>query len=134
MISFSWVILLVKGAVISSFVKYFLNSFIFISLLLAGVESTTAVTQIQSEEKLNNQTNIDSSLKSNIDLLEETTIESEEDSTILINEIMFNPGEGEYEWIELKNIGPDLIDISGYCSAVEKLDIAIREYYTAMEV
>lgn len=35
-------------------------------------------------------------------------------TTVLINEVMFNPSEGNYEWVELKNIGPGSIDISGY--------------------
>lgn len=35
-------------------------------------------------------------------------------ATVLINEVMFNPSEGNYEWVELKNIGPGSIDISGY--------------------
>lgn len=35
-------------------------------------------------------------------------------ATVLINEVMFNPSEGNYEWVELKNIGPGSIDISSY--------------------
>ena len=35
-------------------------------------------------------------------------------ATVLINEVMFYPSEGNYEWVELKNIGPGSIDISGY--------------------
>lgn len=39
---------------------------------------------------------------------------SSSEARILINEVMFNPSEGEFEWVELKNIGPGAIDISGY--------------------
>jgi len=35
-------------------------------------------------------------------------------ATVLINEVMFNPSEGNYQWVELKNIGPGSIDIRGY--------------------
>lgn len=35
-------------------------------------------------------------------------------ATVLINEVMFNPSEGNYEWLELKNVGPGSIDIRGY--------------------
>ncbi len=35
-------------------------------------------------------------------------------ATVLINEVMFNPSEGNYEWVELKNIGPGSIEISGF--------------------
>jgi formylglycine-generating enzyme required for sulfatase activity len=41
-------------------------------------------------------------------LLEEAT------SGIIINEIMFYPAEGEYEWVELKNIGLSPISIDGW--------------------
>jgi len=33
---------------------------------------------------------------------------------IVINEVMFQPQDGESEWVELKNIGTQPIDISGY--------------------
>jgi hypothetical protein len=36
------------------------------------------------------------------------------EATILINEVMFRPSVGEYEWVELKNIGPGAIDIGGF--------------------
>lgn len=39
---------------------------------------------------------------------------SGEDAKILINEVMFNPSAGNSEWVELKNIGPGALDISGY--------------------
>jgi hypothetical protein len=36
------------------------------------------------------------------------------EATILINEVMFKPSEGAFEWVELKNIGPGAIDIGGF--------------------
>ena len=36
------------------------------------------------------------------------------DATLLINEVLFNPEPGGFEWVELKNIGPEVIDISGF--------------------
>ena len=49
----------------------------------------------------------------NFTLLDNQNKSSSEART-LINEVMFNPSEGEFEWVELKNIGPGAIDISGY--------------------
>jgi formylglycine-generating enzyme required for sulfatase activity len=108
MLSFSWVNLLVKGAVMNSFVKYFLNTIVLISLLLTGVASTNAIPLIHPEEKNDVLT------QNNVETLNRTTASAEGGSKILINEVMFNPGEGEYEWVELKNIGTVPIDISGY--------------------
>jgi len=106
--SFSWVIFLMKGAVMRSIAKYFLNAVILISLLLTGVASTVATPQIQPELEKDVLTQYDPEANDRI------TTTSEGGSKILINEVMFNPGEGEYEWVELKNIGPDPIDISRY--------------------
>ena len=33
---------------------------------------------------------------------------------VRINEVMFHPGAGEYEWVELKNAGSDPVNIGGY--------------------
>ena len=33
---------------------------------------------------------------------------------IRINEVLFNPGDGAYQWVELKNSGTTAINIGGY--------------------
>lgn len=42
------------------------------------------------------------------------TARSAANSDILINEVMFNPGFGGYQWVELKNTGTTAINLGGY--------------------
>jgi len=42
------------------------------------------------------------------------TLQEQTTTGIRINEVMFNPAEGGFEWIELKNAGSQPIDISGW--------------------
>jgi hypothetical protein len=44
----------------------------------------------------------------------EKVLRSPSNAVVLINEVMFNPSAGSFEWVELKNVGPGPIDISGY--------------------
>jgi Leucine-rich repeat (LRR) protein len=66
---------------------------------------------------LNHRDNaVTASYITNKDLLSTHTnnISSTTNREIVINEVMFFPGEGEFEWVELKNIGNNAVDISGW--------------------
>jgi formylglycine-generating enzyme required for sulfatase activity len=49
-----------------------------------------------------------------LDIQEESSLAEESTSGIIINEVMFYPEEGEYEWVELKNNGSASISIDGW--------------------
>jgi len=101
-----------------SIAKYLLNSIILFAFLFSGVLGTDTVNQLPSLHPLPeaNEVKLGNNPFSacNTYISEEELDESTNDSTLLINKVMFNPVEGDYEWVEIKNNGPDPIDISGY--------------------
>jgi formylglycine-generating enzyme required for sulfatase activity len=47
-------------------------------------------------------------------IVEDSALFPSVSSPIIINEVLFSPGGGNYEWVELKNIGEAPIEINGY--------------------
>jgi formylglycine-generating enzyme required for sulfatase activity len=91
-----------------------------LSLLLSQLTPSSAAQGIDHTVVNTNQISIDQNLaetlrKSLAGFPAQTlATNSTSSGTIVINEVMFNPGLGDYEWVELKNIGTDTVDIGGY--------------------
>lgn len=104
-------------------IKYFQSMLVFallISLLSTSPIKAAMPTSVGEVNEPKIQPQSESSILAGVSLLDNVaapnlacTTTSAQDSMI-INEIMFYPGAGGYEWVELKNTGSTLINIGGY--------------------
>jgi len=76
-----------------------------ILLVLVLVSSTTSVSSLSAREV---------STRSRITVSSSNNVATSGTSSIRINEVMFYPATGQYEWVELKNTGATSVDISDY--------------------
>ncbi len=81
---------------------------IFAAVILLSV----SISNVSSQNGVDKTVSASSSKVQNVD--SRNNVISSEEAKILINEVMFNHSEGSCEWVELKNIGPGALDISGY--------------------